>query len=173
MSISKLVEEINHRIKILNADDYIGSQKKSALIRENTKFLVRCQQIELEQLNIKNELFVVNAYRAGNRERHSYTVAVYNTKEQAIECAEAHCNYRGGKYQCIVESLFLNQFGNEDNEYTTDVYATEIPNKDPFQKQFTQRQIERLQSEVHKITGDGEVMQLFNSLLGVNAGGGS
>ena len=33
--------------------------------------------------------------------------------------------------------------------------------------QFTQQQIESLQSEVYKITGDGEVMALFNKLLGV------
>ena len=38
---------------------------------------------------------------------------------------------------------------------------------------FTETEISHLQSEVHKITGDGEVMQLFNKLLGVNAGGGS
>jgi len=29
--------------------------------------------------------------------------------------------------------------------------------------------VERLQSEIHKITGDGEVMMLFNKLLGVSA----
>jgi hypothetical protein len=38
------------------------------------------------------------------------------------------------------------------------------------QKTFTETEISQLQSAVHKITGDGEVMQLFNSLLGVNAG---
>jgi predicted nuclease with TOPRIM domain len=35
---------------------------------------------------------------------------------------------------------------------------------------FTQNQIEKLQSEVYNITGKGEVMMLFNKLLGVNAG---
>lgn len=118
------------------------------------------------------ELFIVNAYRNGNREKHSYTVAVYSTKEQAIECAESHCTYRGGKYVCIVESLFLNQFGNEENDYTTDVYETKTPYADITQRQFTISQIAQLQSNVHKITGDGQVMQLFNSLLGVNAGSG-
>ncbi len=172
MSISKLIEDINKRIEILNDDVYIGSQEKAALIKENTKFLVRCQQIELDKLN-KNELFVVNAYRAGNRERHSYTVAVYSTKEKAIECAESHCTYRGGKYVCVVENLFLDKFGNEENDYTTDVYKTKIPYADITQRQFTQRQIEQLQSEVYKITSRGEIMALFNSLLGVNAGGGS
>lgn len=35
---------------------------------------------------------------------------------------------------------------------------------------FTENQIQQLQSKVHKITGDGEVMMLFNELLGINAG---
>ena len=35
---------------------------------------------------------------------------------------------------------------------------------------FTESEISQLQSNVHKITGDGEVMQLFNGLLGVAAG---
>ena len=33
---------------------------------------------------------------------------------------------------------------------------------------FTENEMSHLQSEVHKITGDGEVMQLFNKLLGNN-----
>ena len=35
---------------------------------------------------------------------------------------------------------------------------------------FTESEIVHLQSNIHKITGDGEIMQLFNSLLGINAG---
>lgn len=38
------------------------------------------------------------------------------------------------------------------------------------ERTFTETEICQLQSEVHKITGNGEVMQLFNKLLGVNAG---
>jgi inhibitor of KinA sporulation pathway (predicted exonuclease) len=41
------------------------------------------------------------------------------------------------------------------------------------EKVFTENQLAQLQSSIHKITGDGEVMQLFNSLLGVSAGSGS
>ena len=41
------------------------------------------------------------------------------------------------------------------------------------EKTFTETEISQLQITIHKITGNGEVMQLFNSLLGVNAGGGS
>ncbi len=35
---------------------------------------------------------------------------------------------------------------------------------------FTQQEIESLQSKVHSITGDGEVMECFNKLLGNQAG---
>ena len=37
------------------------------------------------------------------------------------------------------------------------------------QQMFTQNEIEQLQSRVHKIVGDGEVMQEFNKFIGVNA----
>lgn len=36
-------------------------------------------------------------------------------------------------------------------------------------KMFTEKEIESLQSEVYKITGKGNVMALFNKLLGINA----
>ena len=39
-----------------------------------------------------------------------------------------------------------------------------------YKRIFTEKEIFELQHEVHKITGDGEVMQLFNGLLGIAAG---
>lgn len=47
--------------------------------------------------------------------------------------------------------------------------AVEVQNE----RIFTETEISQLQSSIHKITDDGEVMELFNSLLGVNTGGGS
>lgn len=38
------------------------------------------------------------------------------------------------------------------------------------ERTFTEAEIAKLQHEVHKITGDGEVMALFNKLLGISAG---
>ena len=38
------------------------------------------------------------------------------------------------------------------------------------EQSFTENDIAQLQSRIHKIVGDGEVMQEFNKLLGVNAG---
>ena len=37
------------------------------------------------------------------------------------------------------------------------------------ERNFTENDIAQLQSRIHKIIGDGEVMQEFNKLLGVNA----
>lgn len=44
-------------------------------------------------------------------------------------------------------------------------------NGQPYVKEgvFTQAEIETLQSQVYKITGKGEVMMLFNKLLGVSS----
>lgn len=51
--------------------------------------------------------------------------------------------------------------------------SIEIPKEAVKERTFTETEISHLQSAVHKITGDGEVMGLFNSLLGVAAGSGS
>ena len=47
-----------------------------------------------------------------------------------------------------------------------------IQEPEPYRREmvFTQRQIEHLQHKVFAITGEGEVMLLFNELLGVSAG---
>jgi hypothetical protein len=48
----------------------------------------------------------------------------------------------------------------------------EIIEFEPCQREmlFNQRQIEHLQHKVFQITGEGEVMKLFNEMLGINAG---
>jgi len=43
----------------------------------------------------------------------------------------------------------------------------DIENLIQKERLFNENEISRLQDEVHKITGDGEVMMLFNNLLGV------
>ena len=49
----------------------------------------------------------------------------------------------------------------------------EVPQKEVKERTFTKTEISHLQSNVYKITGDGEVMELFNQVLGVSAGSGS
>ena len=47
-------------------------------------------------------IYTVHAYRWGDRECHSYSVAVSSSKEQALEQADHEEDYRGGKYKCEV-----------------------------------------------------------------------
>ena len=47
-------------------------------------------------------VYVINAYRFGDREAHSYLEAVLHDKEMAFKHAEYHENYRGGKYECEI-----------------------------------------------------------------------
>lgn len=53
-------------------------------------------------------LYVVEALRWGDREQHSYVVGVYDTLESAKNAADEHAQYRGGKYECVVQQCPLN-----------------------------------------------------------------
>lgn len=46
-----LMQEIEQRIAQLEKDELIDNVKKAILIRENKRFLVRCQQLFLSALN--------------------------------------------------------------------------------------------------------------------------
>ena len=70
------------------------------------------------------EIYVVIAYRWGNNSDHSYTLAAFNKKDAAIKCADSHTEYRGGKYGCVVEQCIINQFDNDSDDYTKEVYRT-------------------------------------------------
>lgn len=73
---------------------------------------------------MKNEIYVVVAYRWGKSDNHSYTLGVFNKKQSAINCAETHTEYIGGKYACVVEKCVVNEFDNETGNYITEVYRT-------------------------------------------------
>ena len=51
-----------------------------------------------------------------------------------------------------------------------DNFITEMRENVSNGRTFTEQEIQRLQSKIHLITGDGEVMGLFNELLGVCTG---
>ena len=70
------------------------------------------------------EIYVVIAYRWGNNSDHSYTLGAFNKKDAAIKCADSHTEYRGGKYGCVVEQCLINQFDNDSDDYTKEVYRT-------------------------------------------------
>jgi len=72
----------------------------------------------------ENEMYVVIAYKYGDREKHSYTVGIFDKKHAAKTCADSHTDYRGGKYACVVERCFMNRFENDDDEYSIEIYRT-------------------------------------------------
>lgn len=63
------------------------------------------------------KVYTVNAYRFGNRERHSYCVGVYSKKHAALAAAVMEEDYRGGKYECEVLKWTLDSglAGNTNN----------------------------------------------------------
>ena len=68
------------------------------------------------------EIYVVIAYRWGDRANYSYTLGAFDTKDAAVKCAESHVNFRGGKYDCVVEKCILNQFENNWDNYTEEIH---------------------------------------------------
>lgn len=67
-------------------------------------------------------IYVVTAYRWGDRKDHSYPIGITCRLEKAKEMANSHTNYRGGKYECIVYEI---KFDILDNEYgITEVYQS-------------------------------------------------
>lgn len=73
----------------------------------------------------KNEIYIVVAYRWGERSNHSYTVGAFTKKQAAINCAESHANYRGGKYSCVVEGLPLDHFNNDADSYHREIHVAD------------------------------------------------
>ncbi len=50
-----------------------------------------------------NKVYIVTAYRYGNREMHSYVIGAFSKKDKALEAADNEEDFRGGKYECSVE----------------------------------------------------------------------
>ena len=55
------------------------------------------------------KIFIVTAYRWGNKECHSYVLGAFDNKETAIEQAIKEKEWRGGKYDCEVVCMELNE----------------------------------------------------------------
>lgn len=47
-------------------------------------------------------IYLVTAYRWGNREKHSYPVSIRSSLPDALDDAEREEEWRGGKYVCEV-----------------------------------------------------------------------
>lgn len=59
-------------------------------------------------MNSKPCLYIVEALRAGDREKHSYIVGVWDSLEEAKRAADCEADYRAGKYVCQVQQCVLN-----------------------------------------------------------------
>ena len=57
-------------------------------------------------------LYLVIAYRYGNRHGHHYPIGVFTNKTQAIEEAQDYHYFRGGKYEHII--FEVNKLGFND-----------------------------------------------------------
>ena len=55
------------------------------------------------------KLYVIEARYFGKQDVHSYTVGVFDNKQQAIDAAEYHADFRGGKYGVKVFEYTLNR----------------------------------------------------------------
>ena len=71
---------------------------------------------------MKPQIYIVTAYRWGDQSDHSYPLGVFMKKAQAIKCADAHAQYRGGKYACVVDQCILDTFDNDHDYYTKEIY---------------------------------------------------
>jgi hypothetical protein len=75
-------------------------------------------------------IYIVTAYRWGDREEHSYVVGVFDNEETAIKQAKLETEFRGGKYECEVRSMELNEslkYKNYDLNSHTDIQIIFYP----------------------------------------------
>lgn len=72
-------------------------------------------------------MYIVIAYRWGNREKHSYIVGIFTNDKDAVNAAELETNFRGGKYACFVEKSNTNEYNQDKENYTEVIYNTLIP----------------------------------------------
>ena len=68
-------------------------------------------------MEVKNVIYVVTAHRT-TRSQHSYVVGLYENLEDAEKSAEIEEYNRGGKYDMLIKSFFLNKIPEKitDNE---------------------------------------------------------
>jgi len=54
------------------------------------------------------KIYIVTAYRFGDKSLHSYVVGAFDSEELSIAQAEHERSWRGGKYVCEVIVMELN-----------------------------------------------------------------
>jgi hypothetical protein len=63
------------------------------------------------------KVYVVEALRYGNRERHSYVLGVFQDVFEAAKVAVAHEYWRGGKYECAIIEHILDEYVQEEIDF--------------------------------------------------------
>jgi len=84
------------------------------------------EALELSEFVKRQLSYVVTAYRWGDNENHSYTIGCFTEKKKAIDSAESHANFRGGKYQCEVDEYESNKYHDMLKNYGKSIYKTEV-----------------------------------------------
>lgn len=67
-------------------------------------------------------LYVVTAFRWGDRKDHHYLCGVFTKKHAAQKCADDERDYRGGKYAGVVEKITLDHYSKEDLGNSKEIY---------------------------------------------------
>lgn len=73
---------------------------------------------------MKLTVFVVTAYKFGDRENHSYTLGVFRKKNEAIKAADRETIERGGKYGCEVDEMIIDHHYDDIQDEPKTVYKT-------------------------------------------------
>lgn len=117
-------------------------------------------------------IFVVTAYRWGQRNAHSYVVGAFADFEKAKACAIAHVDYRGGKYGCevvaagewtedsdnsgkqvfYVESPYFGMAGDSGHFHPANMNERAHGPKKPFTVRELQNRIGELERQLEKTT---------------------
>ena len=69
-----------------------------------------------------NPIYIVQAYRWGDTDKHSYIVGVYSSYELAVGASSWEERFRGGKYSCEIytSSLDTPLFGDDSSYVLSD-----------------------------------------------------
>lgn len=84
------------------------------------------------------QIFIVTAYRWGNKECHSYVLGAFDNKETAIEQAIKEKEWRGGKYDCEVICMELN----ESLQYKNYEVVYKIPYPEQYNEKSSSKGVE-------------------------------
>jgi len=123
--LSTIQEKYQFKVKKVNIPsdfNYIESEDSNwgfVISTTLSEFVQKVNKIkEIETMGDKGgqmskTMFVIQAYRYGDKEKHSYVVGIFDSIEKAIKASEAENQFRGGKYECEIYEFELNNTGEE------------------------------------------------------------